>query len=110
MNLIYMIYIYIYIYIPESSQGLKFVPLNHQKQKVDTFGAMTGATFRTLQTLKRPRMRYWLIQADFSLLSVTWPIALKKPLWHDQLGPPPPCVRYWEIEGESEAPPKMDIL
>ena len=86
MNKIYMIYIY--TYIPESSQGLKFVPLNHQKQKFDTFGAMTVATFHTLQTLKRPRMRYWLIQADFSLLSVTWPIALKKPLWHDQLGPP----------------------
>ena len=36
------IYIYIYIYIPESSKGVKFEPLNHQKQtqglKFDTLG------------------------------------------------------------------------
>ena len=29
---IYVTCIYIYIYIPESSKGVKFVPLNHQNR------------------------------------------------------------------------------
>ena len=40
------IYIYIYIYIPESSNGVKFEPLNHQKQhQVLSFDMLRGSGY-----------------------------------------------------------------
>ena len=46
-SLQFTLFMCIYIYIPESSKGLKFEPLNHQKQtvlglKFDTLGVSIG--------------------------------------------------------------------
>ncbi len=49
--------LYIYIYIPESSKGLKFGPLNHQKQtqglKFDTLGGSRYIFFFVLNLVQK---------------------------------------------------------